>query len=422
MASDETDANRQATEERNGHRLETPPLSLYVHLPWCVQKCPYCDFNSHALHGVLPEVEYAAALLRDLDQDLLQVISRPIETVFFGGGTPSLFRPETIAAILSGVGQRLPLAPDAEITLEANPGSVERGRFAEFRSAGITRLSIGVQSFNARQLQALGRIHSVDEALRAAQEAHAAGLANFNLDLMYGLPQQSLTEALADVAQALALGPAHISQYQLTLEPNTLFHAHPPRLPDEDLIWEMQQQCQACLARSGYRQYEISAYALDGRQCRHNLNYWRYGDYLGIGAGAHAKLSQARMDRITRQSKVKHPAAYLQTAGTPAGIGGLGEVPADERMFEFMLNRLRLAEGFSAADFESMTGLSFSQPLPILERAQAVGLIKMTDGQWIPTPLGHAHLNDLQARFLPQTMGPALAPARHEAVAALHYT
>ena len=404
MADEDSGAHRNAAGERKTHFLATPPLSLYVHLPWCVRKCPYCDFNSHALHGALPEAEYAAALLRDLDQDLPRVVGRPIETVFFGGGTPSLFRPETIAAILSGIGQRLPLAPGAEITLEANPGTVERGRFAEYRSAGVTRLSIGVQSFNVRHLQALGRIHSADEALGAAEEAHAAGLANFNLDLMYGLPQQSLTEAVTDVEQATALSPAHISHYQLTIEPNTLFHARPPQLPDEDLIWEMQQQCQACLAQSDYRQYEISAYADIGRECRHNLNYWRYGDYLGIGAGAHAKLSDTRADRITRLRKVKHPAAYLRTAGTPAGIGGLEEVTGDERMFEFMLNRLRLVEGFSVADFESATGLPFSQPLRILERIQASGLIRMTNGQWKPTPLGHTHLNDLQAEFLPQTL------------------
>ena len=402
--------------------LQTPPLSLYVHLPWCVRKCPYCDFNSHALRGAVPEAEYVAALLYDLDQDLPRVVGRPIETVFFGGGTPSLFRPETIAAILDGIRQRLRLAPGAEITLEANPGSVERGRFAEYRAAGITRLSIGVQSFNAGHLQALGRIHSAGEALRAAEEAHAAGLANFNLDLMYGLPQQSLIEAVADVEQATALSPAHISHYQLTLEPNTLFYARPPRLPDEELIWEMQQQCQARLAQSGYRQYEISAYAGNGRECRHNLNYWRYGDYLGIGAGAHAKLSDAQADRITRLSKAKHPTEYLRAAGSLAGVSGLKDVTGDERMFEFMLNRLRLLEGFGSADFESATGLAFSQPLGILERAQARGLIKMTNGQWKPTLLGHAHLNDLQVEFLPQTPGPAATVVRHDAAAMLHYT
>lgn len=391
--------------------LQNAPLSLYVHLPWCVRKCPYCDFNSHALQGEIPEAEYATALLRDLEQDLPRAGGRQIETVFFGGGTPSLFRPETIAAILEGVRQRLRLVSNAEITLEANPGTVERGRFAEYRAAGITRLSIGVQSFNTRHLQRLGRIHSADEALRAAEEAHAAGLANFNLDLMYGLPEQSPTQAAADVTRAIALNPAHISHYQLTLEPNTLFYAHPPALPDEDLVWEMQQHSQAQLAEYGYAQYEISAYARAGRQCRHNLNYWRYGDYLGIGAGAHAKLSDARADRILRLWKVKHPAAYLRTAGTPAGIGGFEEVHGDARMFEFMLNHMRLLEGFSAMDFESATNLPFSQPLPILEHAQTRGLLKMTHGQWKPTALGHTHLNNLQAEFLPSTVKTEALPA-----------
>jgi oxygen-independent coproporphyrinogen-3 oxidase len=402
--------------------LQTPPLSLYIHLPWCARKCPYCDFNSHALRGPLPEAEYAAALLRDLDQDLPHVAGRRLETVFFGGGTPSLFRPETIAAILDGVRRRLPLAPDAEITLEANPGTVERGRFAEYRAVGVTRLSIGVQSFNALHLQLLGRIHSVGEAVRAAEEAHTAGLENFNLDLMYGLPQQDPAQACADVEQALALAPAHISHYQLTLEPNTLFSAHPPELPDENLIWEMQQRCQARLAERGYIQYEISAYASADRQCQHNLNYWRYGDYLGIGAGAHAKHSDARVDHITRLWKIKHPVAYMQNAGTPAGIGGLDEIVGDERLFEFMLNRLRLTEGFRAEDFESATGLPFSRPLPILRQAERRGWIEMTDGQWKVTVSGHTYLNDFQVEFLPQNPAPAAPLPRHNAGAGLHCT
>lgn len=400
--------------------LQNPPLSLYVHLPWCVRKCPYCDFNSHALRGEIPQAEYAAALLRDLDQDLPRAGGRPVQTVFFGGGTPSLFRPETIAAILAGVRRRLTLAPDAEITLEANPGTVERGRFAEYRAAGITRLSIGVQSFDARHLQVLGRIHSVAEAVRAAEEAHAAGLANFNLDLMYGLPQQTAAEAEADVERACALHPAHVSHYQLTLEPHTLFHAHPPRLPDEDSIWEMQQRCQARLAERGYAQYEISAYAHSGRHCRHNLNYWRYGDYLGIGAGAHGKLSDGGAERIVRLWKVKQPDAYLGLAGTPACIGGVDEVNADERVFEFMLNRLRLVEGFNAADFETATGLPFSRPLPTLKSVQARGWMELTSGQWKPSRFGFAHLNDLQAEFLPPAAGSTAHPVAHDTPAVLH--
>lgn len=385
--------------------LQTPPLSLYVHFPWCVRKCPYCDFNSHALQGEVPEAEYAAALLRDLEQDLPRVRGRPIATVFFGGGTPSLFQPETIAAILHGIRRHLMLGPDAEITLEANPGTVERGRFAGYRAAGVTRLSIGVQSFASLHLQVLGRIHSAAEARHAAEQAHAAGLDNFNLDLMYGLPEQTLAQADADVQQAIALNPAHISHYQLTLEPNTLFHAHPPKLPDEDLIWEMQKQCQARLAEAGYGHYEISAYAREGRQCRHNLNYWRYGDYLGIGAGAHGKLTDAGADRISRLWKLKHPAAYLRVAGTGTAIGGVEEIPEHERSFEYMLNHLRLMESFNAADFESATGLPFSQPQGTLERLRIRGLMQMTNGQWRPTELGYAYLNDLQAEFLPPRGG-----------------
>lgn len=402
--------------------LHAPLLSLYVHLPWCVRKCPYCDFNSHALRDALPEAEYVAALLRDLDQDLPRVIGRRIDTVFFGGGTPSLFQPASIAAILHGVRKRMTLAGDAEITLEANPGTVERGRFAEYRAAGVTRLSIGAQSFNARHLQLLGRIHSADETVHAAEEAHAAGLENFNLDLMYGLPEQDAAQARADVERAMALMPAHISHYQLTLEPNTLFHAYPPPLPDDDLVWEMQQQCQARLAAQGYIQYEISAYARAGRQCRHNLNYWRYGDYLGIGAGAHAKLSDAGADCIARWWKVKQPTAYLRTAGTRDGARGLETIIGDERTFEFMLNRLRLTEGFSAEDFESVTGLPFSKPLPILKQAQGQGWIQVTDGQWQVTRLGHTYLNDFQAKFLPENPTHTFQRPQRDATYRLHYT
>ena len=259
--------------------MSLPPLSLYTHIPWCVKKCPYCDFNSHGLKGSLPEAAYVEALLKDLDQDLPRVQGQRIETVFFGGGTPSLFSAEAIGRFLDGVRARLPFAPDAEVTLEANPGTVERGRFAEYRAAGVTRLSIGVQSFDPAMLKVLGRIHSSGEAVTAAEEAHAAGLANFNLDLMYALPEQTLAGALDDIARAVALRPAHLSHYQLTLEPNTLFHAHPPVLPDEDTAWSMQEACQDALAEHGYAQYEVSAYAETGRECRHNLNYWRFGDY-----------------------------------------------------------------------------------------------------------------------------------------------
>lgn len=382
--------------------LTTPPLSLYVHLPWCVHKCPYCDFNSYALKSPLREAEYVDALLRDLDQDLPLVGGRRVETVFFGGGTPSLFRPEAVGLVLEGVRARLPLAPDAEITLEANPGTVERGRFAGYRAAGVTRLSIGVQSFNNRHLQGLGRIHDADDARRAAGEAHAAGIDNFNLDLMYGLPQQTRAEAEADVIEAMALEPAHISHYQLTLEPNTVFYAQPPSLPEDDDIWDMQQSCQALLRTTGYLQYEVSAYARAGRQCRHNLNYWRYGDYLGIGAGAHAKITDSAQGRILRLWKTKHPTAYLRTAGTPEGIGEKHEVLGPDRGFEFMLNRLRLFEGFDPEGFQAYTGLPISAVLPTLQLCKRDGLMEVTNGQWKVTAKGSTFLNETQARFLPE--------------------
>lgn len=378
-----------------------PQLSLYVHLPWCVRKCPYCDFNSHALKTSLPEREYVDALLRDLDLDLPRVSGRCIETVFFGGGTPSLFSAEAIARLLDETRQRISFAAGCEITLEANPGTVEHGRFAEYKAAGITRLSIGVQSFDPQQLEKLGRIHSTDEAVRAAEEAHAAGLDNFNLDLMYGLPGQTLAQAEADVRSAIALAPAHLSHYQLTLEPNTLFYAQPPSLPEEDSIWAMQQGCQSLLEDNGYLQYEISAYARSGRQCLHNLNYWRFGDYLGIGAGAHGKLTDTDGSRW-RLWKVRHPASYLRDAGSPAGIGGVNVVTATELGFEFMLNRLRLMAGFTEAEFAIGTGQDFDSVRPSVERAVVLGLLAGTgDGGWRVTDRGHAYLNELQQLFLP---------------------
>jgi putative oxygen-independent coproporphyrinogen III oxidase len=382
--------------------MSLPSLSLYAHLPWCVQKCPYCDFNSHGLKGTLPEAAYVDALLRDLDQDLPRVTGRTIETVFFGGGTPSLFSAAGIARFLEGVRARLPFAADAEVTLEANPGTVERGRFAEYRAAGITRLSIGVQSFDERALKVLGRIHSSGEAVIAAEEAHAAGLSNFNLDLMYALPGQSVAGARDDIEKAAALSPAHLSHYQLTLEPNTLFHAHPPVLPDEDTAWTMQEDCQATLAGRGYTQYETSAYATAGRQCHHNLNYWHFGDYLGVGAGAHGKLTDAA-GRVTRLWKVKHPETYLKHAGRPESLGGVTEVGAQDLAFEFMLNRLRLMQDFEEGEFETATGLARSLLRPGLAQARALGLMETTATGWRTTARGHAYLNDLQSVFLPAT-------------------
>jgi putative oxygen-independent coproporphyrinogen III oxidase len=376
-----------------------PPLSLYIHLPWCVKKCPYCDFNSHGLKGALPERAYVDALLKDLDQDLPRVQGRVIQTVFFGGGTPSLFAAESVGRLLEGIQQRLSFAPDVEITLEANPGTVERGRFAAYKGAGVTRLSIGVQSFAPKKLEVLGRIHSSEEALRAADEAHAAGLSNFNLDLMYALPKQELHEALKDLEQAVALKPAHISHYQLTLEPNTLFAAHPPLLPEDETVWAMQQACQAYLAEQGYAQYEISAYARSGRQARHNLNYWKFGDYLGIGAGAHGKLTDDA-GSVTRLWKLKHPDAYLASAGTPKSLGGVSPVAEEELAFEFMLNRLRLMEGFSRDEFESATGLPIGSIEAELGEALGKGLLEATPAGWKVTPRGHNYLNDLQSLFL----------------------
>ncbi|HEY4126665.1 MAG TPA: radical SAM family heme chaperone HemW [Gammaproteobacteria bacterium] len=378
-----------------------PPLALYIHIPWCVKKCPYCDFNSHGLKGALPERVYVDALLKDLDQDLPRVQGRSLSTIFFGGGTPSLFSAEAIDRILEGVRARLPLTTDAEVTLEANPGTVEQGRFAGYKSAGVTRLSIGVQSFDAKKLDVLGRIHSSHEAKHAAEQAHAAGLSNFNLDLMYALPKQDLPEALADLEQAVALQPAHISHYQLTLEPNTLFAAHPPLLPEDESVWTMQEACQAFLADQGYAQYEISAYAQPGRQARHNLNYWRFGDYLGIGAGAHGKLTDAS-GAVTRLWKLKHPDAYLESAGTPKSYGGVSQVATSELPFEFMLNRLRLVEGFTAGDFEAATGLSMVQVTEPMQRALELGLLETTIDGWKVSSRGHNYLNDLQSLFLPK--------------------
>ena len=380
--------------------MTLPPLSLYIHIPWCVKKCPYCDFNSHGLRGNLPEVAYLEALTRDLEQDLPRVTGREIQSVFFGGGTPSLFSASGIGRILDAARARLPFAPDAEVTLEANPGTVERGRFAEYKAAGITRLSIGVQSFEPEHLKRLGRIHSSDEAARAAEEAHTAGLANFNLDLMYALPEQSREQALMDVRRAMALSPAHLSHYQLTLEPNTEFHAHPPKLPDGDAAWDMQLACQAELTARGYAQYEVSAYARDGHQCRHNLNYWRFGDYLGIGAGAHGKLTDAA-GRVTRLWKLKHPETYLKSAGTPASLGGAGEVADTDLAFEFMLNRLRLTEAFALEDFRAATGLSPALLASGLVRGRSLGLLEEVPLGWQVTGKGQAYLNDLQGLFLP---------------------
>ena len=381
--------------------LTTPPLSLYVHLPWCVRKCPYCDFNSHAGKGALPFDAYVDALVADLDADLPLAWGRVVHSVFFGGGTPSLFPPEAIDRFLQQASARLRFAPDVEITLETNPGTVEHGPFAGYRAAGVNRLSFGVQSFDDGCLQRLGRIHSSGDAERAVKAAQDAGLDNLNIDLMYALPGQALAMALEDVERALALAPTHLSHYQLTLEPNTVFAARPPQgLPDEDGAWDMQETCQARLAEAGFAQYEISAYARPGRQCAHNLNYWRFGDYLGIGAGAHGKLTLGADQQVLRRWKVKHPTEYLAKAGTAAAIGG-DEVLSPQRLpFDYMLNALRLNDGVPAALFEARTGLPLAAIADRLADARARGWLE-PDPAWLrPTELGRRFANDVIGLFL----------------------
>jgi oxygen-independent coproporphyrinogen-3 oxidase len=376
-----------------------PPLSLYVHFPWCVRKCPYCDFNSHALRGELPEADYISALLRDLDREARGARGRPIDSIFLGGGTPSLFSPRALARLLEGCRERLALADDVEITLEANPGTIERGRFADYRAAGINRVSLGAQSFSDAQLRVLGRIHAADDTRRAAEELHAAALDNFNLDLMYALPHQSPEEAGADIQAALALAPAHVSHYQLTLEPGTVFGGRPPAgLPDADGGADMQQACQQQLAAAGLLQYEVSGYARAGTRCRHNLNYWRFGDYLGIGAGAHGKCSRIEQGRIVveRTARPRDPRRFLR--GEPAERH---TVVAADLPFEYLMNTLRLKEGFAAADYEARTGLPFGELAGPLERLRQRGLIEAAGGLWRASSRGFDFLNDLLAQFLP---------------------
>jgi oxygen-independent coproporphyrinogen-3 oxidase len=377
------------------------PLALYVHIPWCMRKCPYCDFNSHEARGPIPEQAYVDALLADLEQDLPRVWGRRIESAFIGGGTPSLFSAEALDRLLAGLRARLPLRPDTEITLEANPGAVEQGKFAEFREIGINRLSIGVQSFNDEQLQRLGRIHDHRAAFAAAEAAHAAGLENFNLDLMFGLPGQTVEQALADIANAVALQPAHLSYYQLAIEPNTRFYRSSPTLPDDETISLLQERAQAELARQGYQQYEVSAYARDGRRCRHNLNYWEFGDYLGIGAGAHGKLTDPVAGRIHRLWKLKHPQDYLASAGTPASIGGDAPVREEDLPVEFLMNALRLVEGVPVELFAERAGLPPSVLERGLSRGRERGLMTPDSKRLQPTEHGLRFLNDLLQEFMP---------------------
>ncbi|MBX9401816.1 radical SAM family heme chaperone HemW [Lysobacter sp. BMK333-48F3] len=390
-----------ASQPPAGSTLSTPPLSLYVHLPWCVRKCPYCDFNSHEGRGPLPFQAYVDALIADLEHDLPLVWGRPVHSVFFGGGTPSLFPPEFVDRFLQAAAARLRLAPGCEITLETNPGTAEHGRFELYRAAGVNRLSFGIQSFDDDCLRRLGRIHDSAEAEAAVKLAQDAGFDNLNLDLMYALPGQSLAMAERDLERAFALQPAHISHYQLTLEPNTVFAARPPQgIPDEDGAWDIQEHCQALLAAQGYAQYEVSAYAREGRRCAHNLNYWRYGDYLGIGAGAHGKITLGAEQAILRRWKHKHPTQYLAAAGSAAAIGGDDRIGPERRPFEYMLNLLRLVEGFALSDFEARTGLPRAAIATQLAQAADAGWLECDGERVRPTELGRRFTNDVVALFL----------------------
>ena len=381
--------------------MNRPPLSLYVHLPWCVRKCPYCDFNSHTANGEAPVGRYVDALLRDIDREATRASGRTVETIFLGGGTPSLFPPQQIARLLEGIRCRLKVAADAEITMEANPGTVECGSPAGYRSAGVTRMSLGAQSLDDLSLQRLGRIHSSDDIRRSVEAVVDAGFDNFNLDLMHGLPYQTIESATADIRAALELGPSHLSWYQLTLEPNTVFFARPPSgLPDDETAWAIQDAGAAVLAAAGFRQYEVSAWARDGRVCRHNLNYWQYGDYLAAGAGAHGKLTVD--GSVLRYRKPGNPLQYMQMM--EAGEhGASADVPGEADLaFEFMLNVLRLVDGFPETLFEERTGLSLEYLEELSEGARSRGLIERSaEGIWRPTSLGMRFLDDLQAEFLP---------------------
>lgn len=379
-----------------------PPLSLYIHVPWCVKKCPYCDFNSHKSPDSLPEQEYVDALTRDLEQELPYIWGRQIQSIFIGGGTPSLFSAEAYETLFSNIRALLPLSSHAEITLEANPGTFEAQRFADYRALGINRLSIGVQSFNDDALTALGRIHDSKQAINAIEMAHKVGFDNFNLDLMFGLPQQTESLAMQDINTAISLEPSHISYYQLTMEPNTLFHQQPPKLPDEDDIIDWQIRSQARLAQAGYEQYEVSAYAQKNRQCQHNLNYWKFGDYLGIGAGAHGKISDAAQQNITRKSKQKQPKSYLEHAGLDTVVQTNEIIAEADLGFEFMLNALRLTHGFETPLFLQHTGLPISHIHKALEQAEAQGLITRDIARICPTEKGQRYLNSLIELFLPE--------------------
>lgn len=382
--------------------LTLPPLALYIHIPWCIRKCPYCDFNSHQANDNLPEAEYVAALRADLQQDLALVQGRKLSSIFFGGGTPSIFSAQAIGQILDDVEQLIGFEPGIEITLEANPGTFEQEKFSGFRSAGVNRLSIGIQSFNDVQLKLLGRVHDGGEALRAVAVARKAGFDNINLDLMHGLPQQSIADAMADVTQAIALGPEHLSWYQLTIEQNTAFYSAPPVLPEEEILADIQDEGQAQLAAAGYAQYEVSAYAQPGKRARHNINYWEFGDYLGIGAGAHGKITLAAEHSIMRLWKTRLPKHYLDSknkiaqhiGGHRNAFAGGGEIlPKESLPLEFLLNALRLNEGAPTAFFSQRTGLTLAALEPQWAALTQKGLVQIQDNRLMTTDLGRRFLN-----------------------------
>lgn len=380
--------------------LVSPKLSLYIHIPWCVEKCPYCDFNSHVLKNTIPEQDYVEQLIADLDSDIerFKLSNRKLHSIFIGGGTPSLFSSSAINFLLSNVLARFDVDKNIEITLEANPGTIEAKKFDGFYDAGVSRLSIGVQSFSSEKLIKLGRIHNSEQAQKAAQLAHASGVTSFNLDLMHGLPNQSVEHALDDLITAISLKPAHLSWYQLTIEPNTAFYSKPPKLPVDDTLWNIQDQGFSLLQEAGYKQYEISAFSKANFQCQHNLNYWQFGDYLGIGCGAHGKISDVANNKVIRTVKVKHPKGYLDK--NRPHLDKISTVKSAELPFEYMMNQLRLHSSFTLDQYQGLTGLSAQTVLPILHQAEDKSLMFNKNKHWHVSPLGHRYLNNLLGMFL----------------------
>ena len=399
------------------HFTEYPPLTLYVHFPWCVKKCPYCDFNSHAVRdNHIPERQYLEAVVADLEQHAPDIWGRPVESIFFGGGTPSLLSAEGLDYLLGKIRAVVKLEPAAEITLEANPGTVEQDKFNEYRKLGINRLSIGIQSFNDKHLNSLGRIHGGDEAIAACHSAVAAGFDNFNIDLMHGLPEQTPGDATKDIKTALSLSPTHVSYYQLTLEPNTLFATQPPALPTEESLWEIQEHGKKLLADAGFHQYEVSAYAKNKRHCHHNLNYWLFGDYLGIGAGAHSKLSFPANNTIIRHSKHKHPASYMASATSADRIQNQQLVEPEDARLEFMMNALRLNDGFAIDEFTGRTGEPIHALRDALQQAEQAGLLTRDIHRVIPTRLGLQYLDTMLQNFMPEPAQDANSTTRHNVI------